>query len=119
MLKTYCVMAERKMTTAEVEEHIQRQRNMDDAENFNPQFGNWEVKDDGEILYHGSEIPIKEIPAIGLENVHLTQMLCKFRGGKSDDAAEFYFAYLQALKNAGYKSMTIDLTHIHNIRFDK
>jgi hypothetical protein len=23
------------------------------------------------------------------------------------------------LKNAGYKSMTIDLTHIHNIRFDK
>lgn len=112
-------MAERKITTAEVEEHIQRQCNMDDAEIFNPQFGNWEVKDDGEILYHGSEIAIKEIPVIGLENAHLTQMLSKFRGVKSDDAVEFYFAYLEALKNAGYKSLTIDLTHIHNIKFEK
>ena len=112
-------MAERIMTTAEVEEHIQRQCNMDDAEIFNTQFGNWEVKDDGEILYHGSEIAVKEIPAIGLENTHLTQMLSKFRGGKNDDAAEFYFAYLEALKKAGYQSLTIDLTRIHNIKFEK
>lgn len=111
-------MSERKMTTAEMCEHMERQRNMDD-EIFNPQFGNWEVKADGEILYHGSEISIKEIPAIGLENAHLTQMLSKFRGGKSEDAAEFYFAYLKALKKAGYKSLTIDLSHSHNIKFEK
>lgn len=112
-------MAGNKMTTAEVGEHMEQQGNMDVEEIFNPQFGNWEVKDDGEILYHGSEIAIKEIPAIGLGNAHLTQMLSKFRGGKSDDAAEFYFAYLQALRNAGYKSLTIDLTHIHNIKIEK
>ena len=112
-------MAERKMTTAEVGEHMVQQRNMDVEEIFNPQFCNWNVKDDGEILYHGSEIAIKGIPAIGLENAHLTQMLSKFRGGKSDDAAEFYFAYLEALKKAGYKSFTIDLTNIHNIKFEK
>lgn len=112
-------MAERIMTTAEVEEHIQRQCNMDDAKIFNTQFGNWEVKDDGEILYHGSEIAVKEIPAIRLGNAHLTQKLSKFRGGKNDDAAEYYFAYLQALRNAGYKSMTIGITNIHNIKFEK
>lgn len=112
-------MSVQKPTTEKVGNHIQQQKMMGDDEILNPQFGNWEVTDDGEILYHGSEITIKEIPAIGLENVHLTQMLSKFRGGKSDDAAEYYFAYLQALKNAGYKSLTIDLTHIQNIKFEK
>lgn len=112
-------MSESIMTTAEVCEHMEQQRNMDVEEIFSPQFGNWEVRDDGEILYHGNEIAIKEIPAIGLGNAHLTHMLSKFRGGKSDDAAEFYFAYLQALRNAGYKSLTIDLAHIYNIKFEK
>ena len=88
---------------------------MDSEEILTHNLGNWEVKADGEILYHGSEIAIKEIPVTSLKNAHLTHMLSKFRESKSKDAADFYFAYLQALANAGYKSMTIDLTHIHTI----
>lgn len=84
-----------------------------------PNFGNWEVQEDGTLLYHGTEIGIKEIPANGLEYENLPQMLGKFRGGKSEDAASFFFAYLEALKKAGYQSLTIDLNHIHNIKFEK
>ena len=106
------------MTTAEVGEHIQQQRANED-EIFTPQFGNWEVQEDGNLLYHGTELGIKEIPANALENESLTQMFGKFRGGKSEDAANFFFAYLEALKKAGYLSLMIDLTNIHNIKFEK
>ena len=112
-------MTEQKQTTGKMSNETQHQGMLNEEEALNQQFGNWEVKDDGEIIYHGSEIAIKEIPAIGLENEHLTHMLNKFREGNDKDAAEFYYAYLQALKNAGYKSLTIDLTHIHNIKFEK
>ena len=117
--KKEIIMSVHKPTTEDVGKHLQQQRCMNAEEILTQDFGNWEVKDDGEILYRGSEIAIKEIPAIGLRNEHLTQMLGKFRGRKSEDAAEFYFAYLQALNNAGYKSLTIDLTQIHNIKIEK
>lgn len=109
-------MAE-KPTTKDVGDNIQQQ--MDAEEVLTPNFGNWEVKDDGSMLYHGTEIPRSQILVSELETLHLTQMLSKFRGSKSDDAAQYYFAYLQALRNAGYKSVTIDLTHIHNIKLEK
>ena len=107
------------MTTEEVGKHILQQRCMDVEKDLIPNFGNWEVKADGDLLYHGSEIAIKEIPAMELESEHLTHMLSKFRESKSKDAADFYFSYLHALKHAGYKSITIDLSHIHNIKFEK
>lgn len=101
-------------TTKDVGDNIQQQ--MDVEEVLIPDFGNWEVKDDGGMLYCGTKIGIKEIPASCLKNEHLTQMLGKFA---EEESAQFYFAYLQALKNAGFKSMTIDLAQIHNIKFEE
>lgn len=97
---------------------MEKEKTTKDLEEIlNPDYGNWEVKDDGSIIYHGNEISIEEIPVDRLTFGHLTHMLGKFRGISSKDAADFYFAYLQALKNAGYKSLSIDLKNIHDLKF--
>lgn len=89
--------------------------NLEDA--LCPNYGNWQLTDDGEIVYQGQEIGYEGriIPVGELSNVHLTHMLGKFRGGQSDDAAQYYFVYLEALRRAGFKKLTIDLDNIHNI----
>ena len=44
----------------------------------------------------------------------LVQQMSKSRNEEEKEAnAEFYFAYIEALRNAGYKKMTIDVTNIH------
>lgn len=82
-------------------------------------FGNWEVKDDGEIIYHGTVIGTKSIPSQNLICENITHMLSKHWGEHSKDAVDYYFAYLRALQNAGYKSLTINLTNIHNFKLEK
>lgn len=82
-------------------------------------FGNWEVKDDGGIIYHGTAIAARDFPGNGLAWQSLTYMLSKGWGKHSKDAVDYYFAYLKALSNAGYKSLTIDLTNINKFRLEK
>ena len=43
----------------------------------------------------------------------LTDMFKKFKPEDSKDALDFYFAYITALRNAGYKSLTINLNNSH------
>lgn len=76
-------------------------------------FGNWEVKDEGTLIYHGNAIAQRELPPNDLVFQNLTHMFSKHWGEHSKDAVDYYFAYLKALSNAGYKSLTIDLTNIH------
>lgn len=84
---------------------------------FTQDFGNWEVKDDGSIIYKGNSLGTKSFPKEKLKWSDLTQMLGKvYKDYK--DARDYYFAYLEALKRAGYKKMTIDLTNIHIITFE-
>lgn len=86
---------------------------------FTDDFGNWEVKDDGELLYHGSAIGARDFPPNGLAWPNLTHMLSRVWGEHSKDAVDYYFAYLRALRNAGYKSLTIDLKNIHDFKLEK
>ena len=83
---------------------------------FTDNFGNWEVKDNGDIVYKGTAISSpKLIPVADLVGrMNLTHMLGKFRPQDSEDGINFYFAYLKALQFAGNKTLTIDLGHIHN-----
>lgn len=80
---------------------------------FTDNFGKWEVKDDGRLIYHGEGIAERDFPPSCLMGQNLTHMLSKHWGEHSKDAVDYYFAYLRALRNAGYKSLTIDLTNIH------
>lgn len=103
-------MAERKMTTAEVGEHMEQQRNMDVEEIFNHQFGNWKINDDGSLSYLGTMQSFKDIETMLLSDIDLYHVMSR---GWTDykEAADFFLAYLQAAKNKGYKSLTIDLTN--------
>lgn len=86
---------------------------------FMDDYGNWEVKDDGEIIYHGSAIGPRNILPNGLDRSNLTHMLSKVWDKHPKDAIDYYFAYLKALRNAGYKSLSIDLTNIHEFKLEK
>lgn len=82
----------------------------EDFEDALKQFKHWEVDSDGNIQYLGhtkTKISREELTVGNL----LTHFLCKVL----DEGAtqEFYFAFLQALKNAGYTRLEIDLTDIH------
>lgn len=81
-------------------------------------FGNWEVKDDGDIEYHGTALGTKSIPKEDLKNVSLSHMLNKFKEGSYKDGVDYYYAYLRALHNAGYKTLTIDLENIHKAKVE-
>lgn len=87
---------------------------------FTPDYGNWELNDAGEIVYHNNQIGYngRVFSVSELKDIHLTHMLSKFRGGPSEDAANYYFVYLEALRRAGYKTLTIDLNAIHNITIE-
>lgn len=74
-------------------------------------FGNWVVKSDGEIDYNGT----LRFPGIGTSGLTqqnwLTHILNKSDANEIyKDGVDFYFAYFEALKRAGYKSITISLT---------
>lgn len=71
----------------------------------------WEVMDDGCICYKGHSGFVIEANALTCGN-RLTEVLSKVL--EIDNATtQFYFAFLQALKNAGYSSITIDLNNLH------
>jgi len=79
-------------------------------------FGNWELTEDGSIIYNGKAIGYKKISQEDLADIGLTHMLQKGWSGNEKDAKDFYFVYLEALRRAGYKEFTIDLNDIH--KFD-
>lgn len=82
----------------------------DDLEELIQPFKHWEVDSEGNIQYLGytkTRISKDELTAGNL----LTHFLAKVL--EEGAPQEFYFAFLQALQNAGYTRMEIDLTDIH------
>lgn len=73
----------------------------------------WDVDENGNIQYKGGTK--SSISADNLTQCnYLTHVLKKVRPDAEKDAnAEFYFAYLRALKNVGFKKITIDVCNLH------
>ena len=73
-------------------------------------FGNWEVKDGGSLSYKGKMAFCKNFGTMQPTDIDLYHVMSK---GWLDykEAIDFFFAYLQAAKNAGYKSIIIDLSN--------
>ena len=82
----------------------------DDVEGDLQLHPHWNVDSEGNMQYlgHTKTKIIKEELTVG-------NLLTHFLSKVLDEGApqEFYFAFIQALKNAGYTSMEIDLTDIH------
>lgn len=74
------------------------------------QFGNWKVNGDGSLSYLGQMQSFNGIDAVKLSDIDLYHVMSK---GWTDykEATDFFLAYLQAAKNAGYKSVVIDLSN--------
>ena len=70
----------------------------------------WEVSEDGNITCksHTYEIPKERLGEMNW----LSHILQKNEKSKEK---EFYFAYIKALKNAGYNSIVIDLNDINKL----
>ncbi len=76
---------------------------------LNSDFGNWEVKDDGTLLYHGTEVKcFKEVDGSKLSCIDPIHVMSRVWTDYKD-ALNFFYAYLQASKNAGYQTLTINL----------
>lgn len=75
----------------------------------------WDIDENGNIQYKGgtqSSINASDLTKCN----YLTHVLKKVRSDAEKDAnAEFYYAYLWALKNAGFKKVTIDLCNPYAI----
>ena len=85
---------------------------MEDALEDNFEF--WEVDEEGNITSKSSTY---EIPKERLDEMNwLSHILQK---NEKSREKEFYFAYIKALKNAGYKSIVIDLNDINNLEITK
>lgn len=80
---------------------------------FEQSFKWWSVDEHGNISYKGHSKAF--ISSENLTNGNqLTHQMSRLRSEEEKEAnAEFYFAYLEALRNAGYKKITIDVTNIH------
>lgn len=73
----------------------------------------WTVDESGNISYKGHSKAFISSENLTTEN-QLTHQMSRLRSEEEIGAnAEFYFAYLEALRNAGYKKITIDVTNIH------
>lgn len=83
----------------------------DDIENdLAPNFEFWTISDKGDILYKGRDYI--SIPSEDLLSMNwLSQEIKKERSPNSKSAeSEFYFVFIEALRRAGYKTITIDVT---------
>ena len=77
------------------------------------QFGNWKVNDGGSLSYLGKMQSFKDIETMRLTDLDLYHVMS--RGWTNyKEATDFFLAYLQAARNAGYKSVEIDLLN-HNL----
>lgn len=91
-------------------------RLFDDLENdLSDSLNWWNVDPKGNIQYKGgtkSSIKAGDLTKCN----YLTHILKKVRPDAEKNAnAEFYFAYLRALKNAGFKKITIDVCNPYTI----
>lgn len=81
----------------------------DIEKDISPIYGNWEIEENGNLVYNGDGIKsIREIGKAELPNVNLVHIMSRV-WKNHEDAQAFFLAYLEALRNAGYKSLTIDL----------
>ena len=75
------------------------------SESLGKGFEFWNVDDFGNILWIHQNYPI---PADLLTKTNWLNHILR-KNDRAETLIEFYFAYIKALKNAGYKSITIDL----------
>lgn len=91
-------------------------RLFDDLENdLSDSLNWWDVDPKGNIQYKGGTKSTIKVGDLAKYN-YLTHILKKVRSDAEKNAnAEFYFAYLRALKNAGFKKITIDVCNPYTI----
>lgn len=89
-------------------------------EDLKDNFTWWIVDERGNITYKGHTGVYISIESLTSGNM-LSHIFSKVRNETEALAnSEFYFAFLKALENAGYKRIIIDVTNIHNpIIFEK
>lgn len=82
-------------------------------ETLNENFKFWTVSEKGDISR--SYRPEEGIPAENLLDTNwLSHMMGKERVKDSKSAeSEFYFVFMEALRRAGYKKITLDVENIH------
>ncbi|MCR4613453.1 MAG: hypothetical protein K5778_05575 [Bacteroidaceae bacterium] len=81
----------------------------DVEKDLSPIYGNWEVKENGNLVYNGNGIAsIKEIDKTQLPSIDVFHVMNKV-WKNSEDARNFFLSYMVALRNAGYKTLSIDL----------
>ena len=74
----------------------------------------WEVDDKGNIKFKGHTKTSISAEDLVIGNL-LTHVLSRKRNENEESAnSEFYFAFMLALKRAGYKKITIDIENLHN-----
>lgn len=78
-------------------------------------FQYWEVDEKGNITFKDPVNPMFISSDRLLEINWLTQELGKDRNTNYQAEIEFYFAYLQALRNAGVNQITISTTNINDL----
>ena len=89
-------------------------------EDLKDEFTWWRVDEYGNISYKGHAHFDIDIDNLRIGN-KLTHIFSKVRDEKEVLAnSEFYFAFMKAVKNAGYTNITIDVTNLHKqILFEK
>lgn len=76
---------------------------------ISPIYGNWEVKENGNLVYNGDGVKnILEVDRANLSSIDVHHVMSR-KWKNYEDACNFFLAYLESLRNAGYKFITIDL----------
>ncbi len=78
--------------------------------------GNWEIKDDGDLIYHGDAVNcIKEVEASNLLEIDVAHLMSRVWKDYKD-ACDFFNALLEASRRAGYDTLTIELNNHYRTR---
>lgn len=93
----------------DTEDLSSRQLYEDIEKTLNDDFTWWDVDKDGNITYKGHTKTFIDATRL-TESTLLYHTLTRVRNGAEKEAnSEFFFAYMRALKNAGYKKIVIDV----------
>lgn len=76
---------------------------------ISPIYGNWEVKENGNLVYNRDGVKnIVKVDKANLSTIDVRHVMSK-AWKDYEDARNFFLAYLEALRNAEYKTLSIDL----------
>lgn len=90
-------------------------RIFDDIEDvISNKFDYWDVDDKGNITYKPNPNVYIRSEDLTNEN-YMYHQINKERDGKYKAGCEFFYAYLEALRNAGIEEITIDVKHPSNL----